>query len=624
MPPTKLQMLLALATLLGALDAAHSQPQTARDQYGDPLPAGAKARLGSLRWRHSNVTGFVAFLPDGKSVVSADGDQVFHVWEFPSGKELRRFGPGVNPDPATRARIAQFVQYGLNGLPVALSPDGKILACNFDAADVLLYDVASGKQVAKLGQPGDLSRLTFSPDSKQLAVRDLDGELRVWDWAQAKTLRVMRLGGAGLFDSTELLYAPDGKLLATLVYEEAPNNMAKSIIRLLDPATGDTVHSIALEIGEFLEVLCFAPDSKSLACRGESGAIRVFDVNTGKQLQVLKEKRGGSALVFSKGGKSLFTRDYGSLTVQEWDLASGKQVRSLDKQGFQGTAALTMPLTAPALSPDGTILAIAGDNHALQFIDLATGKEVYRSGSATVSCGELGFSVDGSRVWTQHSGELLQWDASTGKELERIALPTRALRSVVSADGKYLASEPRGKKAGSIMSIATGKQVGELAAGTAANQPVGATSVVFAPDTSLLALRRQREQRLELCEVPARADDRQPNGAARHGAQFQHFFDRHLRRRCHAGSCLQRARRLCDLGHGHGQKTVEPVLQQQRAGRRRVPAGRPRPGPGHERRHRGAVGAGQRQGAARLRHQDAQRAEGPAPWRRTHGAGGVA
>src|SRR5581483_549578 len=63
------------------------------DQYGDPLPASAVARLGTVRWRHAGLTTFAAFLPDGKAVLSAGADNTIRIWEYPSGKELRRVGP---------------------------------------------------------------------------------------------------------------------------------------------------------------------------------------------------------------------------------------------------------------------------------------------------------------------------------------------------------------------------------------------------------------------------------------------------------------------------------------------------------------------------------------------------
>src|SRR5262245_66096694 len=82
-----------LCTLLAVAFAAHpaqSQPP-AKDVHGDPLPPGAVARLGTLRFRHSGTILFAAFLPGGKSVSSVSNDGVICVWEFPSGKAIRRF-----------------------------------------------------------------------------------------------------------------------------------------------------------------------------------------------------------------------------------------------------------------------------------------------------------------------------------------------------------------------------------------------------------------------------------------------------------------------------------------------------------------------------------------------------
>src|SRR5262249_58673905 len=62
-----------------------------KDLYGDVLPPGAIARLGTVRFRHNSTIVFAAFLPGGKSVVSVSYDGVACIWEFPSGKEIRRF-----------------------------------------------------------------------------------------------------------------------------------------------------------------------------------------------------------------------------------------------------------------------------------------------------------------------------------------------------------------------------------------------------------------------------------------------------------------------------------------------------------------------------------------------------
>src|SRR3954454_20821417 len=102
-------LLYALLMLAVAVNVAPSQQPT-KDLHGDPLPDGAIARIGTVRWRHSDVVAFAAFLPDSKKVICASMDGVIRLWDFPSGKELRRI-------PAPSAFKA------LNA--VALSADGQ-------------------------------------------------------------------------------------------------------------------------------------------------------------------------------------------------------------------------------------------------------------------------------------------------------------------------------------------------------------------------------------------------------------------------------------------------------------------------------------------------------------------
>src|SRR5438132_6294998 len=99
-------------------DAGEGQPR-AKDLYGDPLPPGAVARLGTVRWRHGALVTFAAFLPDGKSVVSAGDDGYIRLWEFPSGKEIRRIVacPPKDNMPGSSSPSGFLIS-------AALSPDG--------------------------------------------------------------------------------------------------------------------------------------------------------------------------------------------------------------------------------------------------------------------------------------------------------------------------------------------------------------------------------------------------------------------------------------------------------------------------------------------------------------------
>src|SRR5262245_59498531 len=85
------------------------------DVYGDPLPVGARARLGTVRLRHAGAVRDLTFAPDGRAVVSASVDGSIRLWDAATGKELCCFrGPAGKPGD------------GVNS--VAFSPDGSTLA----------------------------------------------------------------------------------------------------------------------------------------------------------------------------------------------------------------------------------------------------------------------------------------------------------------------------------------------------------------------------------------------------------------------------------------------------------------------------------------------------------------
>jgi len=59
-------------SLNGQNQRTNGQSKPALDAHGDPLPAFARARFGTVRFRHDNTVGIVRFAPDGETILAID------------------------------------------------------------------------------------------------------------------------------------------------------------------------------------------------------------------------------------------------------------------------------------------------------------------------------------------------------------------------------------------------------------------------------------------------------------------------------------------------------------------------------------------------------------------------
>src|SRR5262249_16007490 len=112
-------------------------PKPRVDRFGDPLPPGAIARLGTIRLRPAGPVRSIACAPDGKTLVSANWSQGLHLWDAATGRDLRR-----------------FADYEKKVNSVAFASDGKSLAsAESNSQSIHVWDVASGKQVREIRVP---------------------------------------------------------------------------------------------------------------------------------------------------------------------------------------------------------------------------------------------------------------------------------------------------------------------------------------------------------------------------------------------------------------------------------------------------------------------------------------
>jgi WD40 repeat protein len=132
---------------------------------------------------HSSVVSHLAFLPDGRHVVSAGlgTTDSFYVWDSTTGKEIRRLAESL------KQRVSAATS----------SPDGRyLLIGSYQVA--LLWDVDTDREARLLkGHAGFVTKTAFSRDGKYALTAEVDNQgkkdavvaMHLWEVSTGRELR---------------------------------------------------------------------------------------------------------------------------------------------------------------------------------------------------------------------------------------------------------------------------------------------------------------------------------------------------------------------------------------------------------------------------------------------------
>ncbi len=324
-----------LLLALPAVAAADPSEAGARgaDRYGDPLPAGAVARLGTMRLRHGDDNPrAVAFSPDGAELATR-GYGFIHIWDAKSGRERVRFSAVVKTDPDANAD--PDADAGVTSL--AYSPDGRLLVSASHLGPPAVWDARTGAMVrAFTGLKFTPRRGQFSPDGAYLTFDEgidrHDAHACAVVAATTGAPVSMPAGRAALFPAVAGRYIHSAAETGELTLRRLPGGELGTFDH-----PDEWVHAFAL-----------SGDRKRLVTVGES-ELRVWDAGTARQLakldgdwkdceKILTDRAGAAVLTWHSGGR-----------IAVWDVATAK--RRWEVVFFEGCS-------AACFTPGGEILTV--------------------------------------------------------------------------------------------------------------------------------------------------------------------------------------------------------------------------------------------------------------------------
>ncbi len=285
---------------------------------------------------------------------------------------------------------------------VALSPDGKRLLTASAAPNqpVQLWDVLTGKELRRWTLPANAgaSGVAYSPAGDSILVTGSHIHARVWDVETGKerikfdpeqqAAQQVIFGG---------VYLPDG---GRVVMIHRDRHAGPCTPRLWDTKMGKELKAFVGHSRYVYAVAC-SPDGRLLLSGGLDQSLRLWNVETAKQLWLFEEKGKEAAigcLAFSLKGNLAASGGSSGAPPRLWEV-TGQDLK--ERFVLSGPAA-DRTMAALAFSPDGRILAGGTDDGRLFLWDCATGKKL-REWQWRGAISSLAWAPDGWHIATANS-----------------------------------------------------------------------------------------------------------------------------------------------------------------------------------------------------------------------------
>jgi WD40 repeat protein len=476
---------------LAQLAWSHHTPHGAMELLARHLPKVGERDLRGFEWymlwNLCNGHKPLKVVDAGSEVIAgaapSDGDKIFAIT---ANRELVEF------ESTSGARIRSAILDDPGRL-IAASIDGSRLATVSRSGWLTLWNAKTLEIVGRKNIRGVPPRVRFSADGQRI-VGAVGATLAIWS---VPNLVEVASHTYGTDEIRAVEFSPDGRMVAFAnrqTFEVWTQDLAHLVVRFPVNQPGLIAFcpdSLCVAVGHYASIdlinlrtkqqtqslkgdwgfgggLSFFPDGLRLMNAGSDGTIRIWDVDTGRQVDAFVSEPGGDFASLFAGGRRILSEGV-TRYLSVWDANQ----TILDMHGADEVYSL-------AFSPDGNLLLSGGNDGNLSEWDPATHR-LLRSISVGERIEHLEF-IDSNRAMINSTHEVAIWNISTGIKLTRFALSAGRMTAAISQNRFLIAIIDNASQELRLVSIANGQTLQRH------SLPIAANTLTFSPNGQLVAV----------------------------------------------------------------------------------------------------------------------------------------
>lgn len=436
---------------------------------------------------HTEIVLSLAFSADGRLLASSAEDDTIRIWDIATGE-------------------TQHVLEGHSdaAMHVAFSPDGTQLASGGLDNTLRLWEVASGQPIGVYDElTSPIISTAFTEDNGRLVGLATDGDLPIW----LPHIEVLTPARVGVSFDLQGHISPDGTLVAFTrallgsnlsiesVFEEEERlsfraddadimsiefssdtsliatggSIQDPFIRIWNLSTGEQIAQLEGHTNT-INTIAFTPDNTTIITSSFDGTLRVWDIATETQRDMIDTMGGIRDIAFTPDGQGIVTASVHP-SVREWDIFSGQettiygghtmpvdavaaladtvvsgvQFGEIKMWNEQGETIIEATSNGENLifSPNGEVVAYSTRANTVEVMQLAENEVIFTTANHKSKVVDIAFSLDSQYMATiGEEGVVWIWDLEAGEQLHsfRTHHEKQVYRIIFSPDNQLIAS----------------------------------------------------------------------------------------------------------------------------------------------------------------------------------------